>query len=185
MKCGKCNNELEAGAKFCGKCGQVVIAEAKTASEQKTGKKSTLTSVVSVIVFILAIGVGRYITQGAFTSSTNPNTQNGTYSTTELANEAVRQVKASTTFPNKLDAATTWVDITAEQNAIRYHYVLSGIDTSSFSNAYLKNYLSSSICQNKDTRSLLDRGVNMEYSYTVENTAQSYFVSFTKTDCSQ
>lgn len=185
MNCKNCGNKLEEGAKFCNKCGDKVVAEPAPVSAKKIGKKSTLTSVVAVIVFILAIGVGRYLTQGAFTSSTNPSTQNSTYSTSELANEAVRQVKASTTFPNKLDEATTWIDITAEGSAIRYHYVLSGIDTSSLSNTYLKNYLGPSICQNKDTRSLLDRGVGMEYSYAVENSTQSYFVSFAKADCSQ
>jgi len=179
MNCKKCDNKLEEGAKFCNKCGEKVIAETTPVSTEKTGKKSTLSSVVSVIVFILAIGVGRYL----FTSPTNPSTQNGGYSTTELASETVKQVKSSTTFPNKLDEATTWVDITAEQNAIRYHYVLSGIDTSSLSNEYLKSYLGKSICENKDTKNLLDRGLSMEYSYMVENTTQSYFVSFTKADC--
>jgi hypothetical protein len=181
MNCKKCNNPISNDTKFCAKCGEKVISESKPVSEQKTGKKSALTSIVSVVVFILAFAVVRYLTQQTISPSTNSSSQ----SVAELATEAVRQVKASTTFPNKLDAATTWVDITAEQNAIRYHYVLAGIDTSSLSNAYLKNYLGSSICQNKDTRNLLDRGVGMEYSYAVENTAQSYFVSFTKADCSQ
>lgn len=185
MNCKKCGNKLEEGAKFCNKCGEKVVAESAPVSAEKTGKKSTLTSVVSVIVFILAIGVGRYLTQGAFTSSTSPNTQDSNYSATELANEAVRQVKSSTTFPNKVDEATTWTGITAEGDAIRYYYTLSDIDTSSLSNAYLKNYLGTSICQNKDTRNLLDHGVGMQYSYAVENSTQTYFVAFTKADCSQ
>lgn len=183
MICTKCNNEIEAGAKFCAKCGQKVISETKPVSEQKTGKKSVLTGIVSVVVFILAFGVIRYLTQETLSPSTNSNTPNSTYSTSELVTETVKQVKSSMTLPNKVDAATTLVDITAETNAIRYHYILSGIDTNSLSNAYLKNYLGSSICQNKDTKNLLNQGINMEYSYIVENKTQSYFIIFNKADC--
>ena len=83
-----------------------------------------------------------------------------------------------------MDEVTTRVDITAEPTAIRYHYVLSGVDTSELSNAYLKNYLGSSICENADTKNLLNQNINMEYSYVVDS-GERYFVSFTKADCLQ
>jgi len=172
MKCKKCGNELEANTKFCGKCGEKVITETKVVSGQKIEKKSPLASVVSVIVVILAIGVGRYLTQGAF--STSPR---------ELAIQGVSEAKASMTLPSKIDEGTTLVDMTAEASSIRYHYILSGIDTSSISNTSLKDYLAPTVCKNKDTRNLLDRGVGMEYSYVVESSSESFFVSITKADC--
>ena len=86
-------------------------------------------------------------------------------------------------LPYHTDELTTLTDITAEPGAIRYHYTLTGADTSSLSNAYLKNYLGTSLCQNSDTKSLLNRDINMEYSYVVSETGQSYFASFSKADC--
>jgi len=148
-------------------------------SSKKKGKKSIFVGVVSVIVFLLAFGVVRYLTQEAFSPASNSSS----YSKTELVNQTVEEVKASMSLPNQIDEATTLVDITAESNAIRYHYVLSSVDTSKLTNDYLKNYLGSSICENKDTKNLLNQGIDMEYSYTVENSAEKYFVSFTKTDC--
>ena len=190
MKCKKCGSELNQKSKFCGKCGNKTeeeILSTDTAQQKKitVEKKSPLASIVSVIVFILAIGIGRYLTQGAFSPTTNSNTRNSTYSNTDLINQTVKEVKANITLPNHIDKATTLVDITAEPSAIRYHYVLSDVDTTNFTNDSLKNYLGTSICQNKDTKNLIDQGINVEYSYVVENTEQSYFVSFTKTDCLQ
>lgn len=117
------------------------------------------------------------------TTQTTPSSDNSGTSKTELINQAVREVKAQLPLPYKLDQVTTMVDVTAEPGAIRYHYVLSGIDTSKITNELLRNSLGPSICQNKDTENLLSQDINMEYSYSVENSAQKYFVSFTKTDC--
>ena len=107
---------------------------------------------MSVVVFILAFAVVRYLTQQPLSPSTNSNTQNSTYSTAELVSETVKRVKAGMTLPTKVDVTTMLVDVTAEPNAIRYHYILSGIDTSSLSNEYLKNYLGTSLCKNTDTK---------------------------------
>ena len=101
----------------------------------------------------------------------------------ELINQAVQEVKAQIALPYKLDQVTTMVDVTAEPGAIRYHYVLSGVDTSKITNDVLKNAVGAGICQNNETKNLLNQDINMEYSYSVENSSQKYFISFTKTDC--
>ena len=182
MNCKNCNTEFNIDTKFCGKCGKKVEEEIKTEEikpnlEQKTEKQSPLIKVISVIVFILAIGVGKYLIQGNF--STGSNSQ----SKVEIINQAVSEAKSSITLPKQLDSATTLTDITAETNAIRYHYILANIDTNSISNESLKSYLKTSICGTEATKNLLNRDINMEYSYTVENIAQSYFISFNKADC--
>jgi uncharacterized membrane protein YvbJ len=176
MKCNNCGTENETNAKFSGKCGQQFGAVSKTVSESKKAKKSTLASVISVIVFLLAIGVGKYLTQGTFSPST-------TTSKVDLINQAVSEARSKMTIPSKLDEVTTLTDVTAEPGAIRYHYTLSGADTSNLSNSYLKNYLGKSICSNSDTKNLLNEDINMEYSYIVSETGQNYFVIFNKTDC--
>ncbi len=121
-------------------------------------------------------------TQDKTTQTTPPSNNSGT-SKVELINQAVREVKAQLPLPYKLDQVTTMVNVTAEPGAIRYHYILSGVDTSKITNDLLKNSVGSSICQDADTKNLLNQDINMEYSYSVENSAQKYFVSFTKTDC--
>lgn len=118
----------------------------------------------------------------------NPQTETQTTpssgtSKVELINQAVQEVKAQLPLPYKLDQVTTMVDVTAEPGAIRYHYVLSGVDTSKITNDLLRNAVGPGLCQNKDTKNLLNQDINMEYSYSVENSAQKYFISFTKTDC--
>lgn len=146
---------------------------------------------IGLFATIVNASIGAY--QGAtgqnylinkFTNKENANSpsNNGT-SKVEIINQAVQEVKAQLPLPYKLDQVTTMVDVTAEPGAIRYHYVLSGIDTSKITNDLLKNSLGAGICQNKDTKNLLNQDINMEYSYSVENSAQKYFVSFTKTDC--
>ena len=120
--------------------------------------------------------------QSETTQTTTSTNKSGT-SKIELINQAVREVKAQIPLPYQLDQVTKMVDVTAEPGAIRYHYILSGVDTSKITNSLLKNSLAQNICQNKDTKSLLNQDINMEYSYSVENSTQKYFVSFTKTDC--
>jgi len=177
MICNNCQTEIPDNAKFCNKCGQKTDDVNKPISNPKKNGKPILTGVVSIIVFLLAFGVVRYLTQEVISPS------GSSASKAELINQTVKEVKASMSLPNQVDEATTLVDITAEINAIRYHYVLSGLDTSNLSNDYLKSYLGTNICQNKDTKGLLDRDIDMEYSYSVENSTEKYFVSFTKTDC--
>lgn len=186
MNCKKCQNEISDNAKFCGKCGQKVTeVEATTKTSVPTEgakKKSWLGGVVGIIVFILAFAVVRYLTQEAISPSPNLSNQAST-ERAELVADTVREIKSTTALPTQLDEVTTWNDITAQPNAIRYHYTLHDVDTSSLSNTYLKNFIGPSLCSNKDTRYLLDQGIGMEYSYAVQGSAQSYFFSFTKLDC--
>ena len=144
---------------------------------RKFSKGEIILTIIGVIWFGLVV-------LGTF-SSLIPDSYNSTssgYSTEELITETVKEVKASMLLPSKLDEVTTLVDVTAEPTAIRYHYVLSGVDTSTLSNSYLKTYLVSSVCENADTKNLLNQDINMEYSYVVD-LGERYFISFTKTDC--
>lgn len=154
-----------------------------TSPEYRLNKKGWIIfAVVAVIIFFVTAWVDLYLSNAGVYDYTQ---EADIYSKAELIKEIVREIKAEMVLPNQIDEVTKLVDITAEPNAIRYHYILSGIDTSELSNSYLKNYLGSNICENSDTKFLLNSGINMEYSYIVEGTTQKYFVSFTKADCLQ
>lgn len=173
MICNNCKKEIPENFKFCTNCGEEVNS-VSTTPEKKKGMKSIVTSIVSILVFLIAFGAVKYLMQETISPS---------YSTPDLATEAVKQAKTTITLPSKIDEVTTLINITAEQGAIRYHYILSGLDTDQLSNTQFRNYLKPSICENKETKYLLDEGVGMQYAYTVENSTQTYFISFTKSDC--
>ncbi len=101
----------------------------------------------------------------------------------EFIDQVVQEVKAQLSFPHVVDDVTTMIDVTSEPGAIRYHYVLSGVDTDKLSNELLRGGLFKQICSNEDIKNLLNEGVNTEYSYSVEDSTQTYFVSFTRADC--
>ena len=142
-------------------------------------------AIVAVLLFFIAVGIDLSGQDYESYSSSDYSTQdtNESYSTQDLIKKTVKEIKAEMTLPSQLDEVTRLVDITAQPSAIRYHYILSNVDTSTISNSYLKNYLGTSICENIDTKNLLNQGINMEYSYTVEGMTQKYFVSFSKADC--
>ncbi|MDD5481964.1 MAG: zinc ribbon domain-containing protein [Candidatus Shapirobacteria bacterium] len=159
----------------------------KGSSNLKSGFSSgeVVLIIIGLIWFLLVLWGSFIPAEPEYNSNSYNSTQttNNNYSKADLINETVREIKAEMTLPNQLDEVTKLVDISAQTDAIRYHYVLTDVDTSSLSNAYLKNFLVSDICGNADTKSLLvDHGINMEYSYTV-NTGERYFVTFTKADC--
>lgn len=140
-------------------------------------------ALAAVLLFFVAVGIDLSSPSYQETNDNLSQVSNDNYSKADLINETVREIKAEMVLPSQLDEVTKLVDISAQPDAIRYHYVLTDVDTTSLSNAYLKNFLVSDICGNADTKSLLvDHGINMEYSYTV-NTGERYFVTFTKADC--
>jgi hypothetical protein len=140
-----------------------------------------LITIVGIGVILLAIYGTSLPEDNSFSISSDSNSQ--VTNNTELIQEAVKEAKSDLTLPYQVDEITTLVDMTAEPNSIRYHYVLSGADTENLTNSQLKTHLRSGICGNEDTRSLLQQGINMEYSYSVNDRTNAYFVVFDKSDC--
>lgn len=121
--------------------------------------------------------------QGQQLNITNLSPTNESNSKFEIINQGVQELKSQITLPNQVDKNTKLVNITAEPNAIRYYYVLSGVDVSNLSNDTLKSYLVPNICKENSLLTLLNQDINLEYSYSVENSQQTYLVSVTKVDC--
>lgn len=100
----------------------------------------------------------------------------------EYIKQIVAEVKKKTSFPTIIDENTTWLNIEAENNAIKYDYSFYGIDTSNLSVFSLKNILLEDACKNFK-ESFLSRGIDIQYSYTNIDTGENYFVTITNNDC--
>lgn len=95
----------------------------------------------------------------------------------------VKVIKKEVTFPQQIDEVTTLVDVSAHKNSIRYHYNISSMNGVKTSNESLKNILAANIC--KKIKPLLNEGINVDYSYEVQDTGEKYFTSFSQNDCKE
>ncbi|MEI6532206.1 MAG: DUF4190 domain-containing protein [Candidatus Roizmanbacteria bacterium] len=121
--------------------------------------------------------------QGQKTTSKKSMESTGSDLKSNIINEAIKSAKEQITLPYKIDELTTLVNLTAESGAIRYHYILSGANVEKLSDDILKKSLIAGVCQNKQTKNFIDQDINMEYSYTIKNSTQKYFVSVSKSNC--
>jgi len=102
----------------------------------------------------------------------------------ELIQQTVKEFKEEVELPSQIDELTMLTDVTAQENAIRYQYTISSqADTSVLSNDVIKDSLVEDICKNNNLVNLLKKGIDLEYSYKVENSEQTYFVTFEYADC--
>ncbi|MFA5069738.1 MAG: zinc-ribbon domain-containing protein [Patescibacteria group bacterium] len=183
--CKNCGNENNDNAKFCKSCGGKIVQSELTpkTSEKTPGKKSKkikslVGSVIGIVVFIMAFLVARYVVYNGTSAILGGDSKQ------DIIKESVQEIKAQSTLPQQVDAVTTWTDILAEPNAIRYVYTLHDIDTSQLTNESLKNIIAPNACQTPETRNnLLDQDINMEYSYQVQNSTQTFFFAISKSDC--
>jgi hypothetical protein len=146
-----------------------------------------LLSVVGLVATVVNASIGAYLGATGRHPIVNRMLEEkkpaGNQNLTQIAEEEVRYLKMNMTLPIEMEPGVTLVDVTAEDGAIRYHYVLAKADPSQISNDSLKVSLSAGVCGIKETQDILDQGVNMEYSYLIKDSTQTYFVSLSKTDC--
>ena len=146
------------------------MVEEDTQTTKKVEKKKTL--LLPIIICIIAIAVAIFVVSS--TSKTNE----------ELIQQTVKEFKEEIELPSQIDELTMLTDIIAQENAIRYQYTISSqADTSVLSNDVIKDSLVENICKNNDIVNLLRKGIDLEYSYKVEDSEQTYFVTFKYADC--
>ncbi|KKS92618.1 MAG: hypothetical protein UV68_C0041G0005 [Candidatus Collierbacteria bacterium GW2011_GWC2_43_12] len=175
MNCKNCGIEIETNTKFCGKCGKEVVVEADATPKKKTKGTYKLIKATSLVPYFV-VGV---ISMIGF------NLARG--NTPSLAVELAKSAKESMTLPYRINETVVISDITAEKNAVRTHYIISGINISGSEKDLLRNASLVENC-NKDSvqwKKILNQGVDMEYSYTVKDTDQNFLISITKADCLQ
>lgn len=154
-----------------------------TSPKYKLDKKGWIIfGVVAVVLFFVFVGID-VSRQGSVDSSLQELSKT-LQSKEDLVRQIVASAKSKTTLPMELDSVTTMTDIIVEPGAIRYQYMLHDVDTSKLSNSAFRNLIISDLCKNESSKSILNEGIDIEYSYAVKDSYQTYFTSFTKTDCS-
>jgi len=83
-----------------------------------------------------------------------------------------------------IDEYTTWTDITAEPEAIRYHYqIIADSQMLGLTDELLSLSLIEQGCTTPETRTLLETGINMNYTYTFNQPDDVLSTSVSITDC--
>lgn len=96
--------------------------------------------------------------------------------------ESVEEAKGQYDLPQQIDQVTVLDDITAESDAIHYHYTLAGEGVENVTEALLSESVLPQLCGTEATRDILDRDIGMKYTYEVEG-GDELALAFTKADC--
>jgi hypothetical protein len=148
--------------------------------------KYKIAIIVSVFVVLLIVGVGFAALQLAknvvnqkidtiVSSSKN-------ISNSEFIKKSVSAAKILLDLPKQIDEVTTLVDITAEENALRYKYQLSLTETTDLSSEKLKEVIKDSICSSTELKQFFNKNIDLEYEYNT-NTSKQYFFKYSAQDC--
>lgn len=97
--------------------------------------------------------------------------------------KVVDSLKSSYDFPLQFNELVIWSDVTAEGNAMRYHYEISNLGDIEISEELTKEHMIDVICGDSSTKDLLDSGIDLEYLYTIKETREEILLSFTSEDC--
>ncbi len=97
--------------------------------------------------------------------------------------DTVQSVIETVEFPVISNEVMFWTGISGTDTALRYHYLIHSTDVTLLTNLYLKNMLLESVCYTEEILDLLANDINLEYSYTVENSERTFFVEINKADC--
>ena len=141
--------------------------------KQSRGKR-VLISILSVVVALVVAFFVRQAITAAFGGSTE-----------DKVSKAVEQIRDESDLPKQVDSVTTWTGIEAEGTAIHYDYtVSSNVDPASITTAAVRDAVGPTLCSTKETKRLLDDGVDMRYTYAFDDSSKTLDVTFTKSDCS-
>ncbi|GAA0962604.1 hypothetical protein [Frigoribacterium faeni] len=139
---------------------------------QATTRNRIIGAVVAIVVAIL-VAVGVRFAFDAF----------GGDSKEDQIAETVTEVKEQYELPQQIDQVTVLDDITAESDAIHYHYTLDGEGVETVTEEALEASVLPQLCSTEETRAILDRDIGMKYSYDVAGESDALQLAFTKADC--
>jgi hypothetical protein len=144
---------------------------------QPPRKKAPLAVKIIVPIVSLLVAFGAYWgVRAAFDALSGPSKQ-------ALIEKGVEEALDTFDPPRQIDEVTVLTDVTAEQDAIHYHYTLVDVDPSAVTQEVLEGVVLPGLCSTKETRQVLDQDIAMKYTYTVESTGDVYAMEFTKSDC--
>jgi len=150
-------------------------------SKNKKDWRAILKDKMALIIVVTMIAVPGIIIRATMRNTAKDTVQNSTNES--VIKEAVEYAKTNSSFPFKVDEVTTATDITARTNAIRYHFLVVGADTSNLSEESIKESVIPSVCSKDDLKVYFNRGINLEYLYTINETGQEYLITMQKSDC--
>ncbi len=114
-------------------------------------------------------------------------TLDANYMSSDISDSDIQKVvdslKSSYDFPLQFNEQVVWTDVTAEGNAMRYHYEISNLGDIEISEELTKEHMIDVICGDSSTKNLLDNGIDLEYLYTIKETREEILLSFTSEDC--
>jgi len=136
--------------------------------------------VIGLIVFVTIMIVSIFLIKSNFGNSettTSPELE-------QVIAETVAAIKLNVELPMTIDEYTTWTDITAEPEAIRYHYqIIADSQMLGLTDELLSLSLIEQGCTTPETRTLLETGINMNYTYTFNQPDDVLSTSVSITDC--
>lgn len=142
--------------------------------KKKGGIKAAIISVVVGLVSIIA-----YFGVSFVVSSFVSNLE----SKESLISRSVDDAKSQISLPQRVDSITTLVDITAQQDAVRYHYEIKDVSKADLEEAALKDSIISGVCSDKDVKGVLDKNINLEYFYTFTDGSGTLLITIVPADC--
>ena len=112
-------------------------------------------------------------------------TLSGSSSKQDQIEQVVAKLKRDTVFPEEVNASTTLINVEVEPNAIRFDGLIHDTDVSNLTNDDFKKAILFLSCNDVNmSKIFVDSGISLEYSYTVKDSSQKFFVSVNGTDCS-
>lgn len=189
MICKKCGSETDIFSGFCKICGEPNTPDANDINNDLEKHKNGFFRIFGLILIIMLAMAGTVVYLSEKGGMINKDESKEVVGVNKVRQsyieEVVVQTKKDMEIPSRLDEITTIVDITAEPNSIRYHYILdNSTTTEALSNSYLDAYLKNSVCNDELIRTeLIDQNIDIEYSYIVQGSDTKYFFKYTKKDC--
>ncbi len=189
MICKKCGSETDVLLRFCKTCGEPNTPDVSDLNNDFNKHKTNFLRIFGIVIlFMLAISAMVFYFDENNKTVNNDEVEKNT-GVNKVRQEYIQQIveytKKDMTIPSRIDELTTIVDITAEPNSIKYHYVLdNSTTTDSLTESYINSYLKNSVCNDELIRvELIDQNIDIEYSYTVKNSDRKLFFKYTKQDC--
>ena len=101
----------------------------------------------------------------------------------DFIEQVIISAKSQTKMPIEIDSVTILTDIIAKPNAISYQYLLHDVDTSKLSDSVFRKTTLPALCKSENSEIILEKDIDIEYSYKVKDSDKTYSVFITKKDC--
>ncbi|EKE06623.1 MAG: hypothetical protein ACD_18C00314G0026 [uncultured bacterium] len=136
------------------------------------------------LVFLFIIGIYFFYWYLANKPKDEGNVQNiSSKENKEYIAGLVDKLKIDFELPARLDEFTTTIDITAEDNSIKYHYIISEGVFNDDDKDVITNNLVYDTCYDSFSKEILNQNIDLIYSYIEQNTGKNFVFNVKADDC--